>query len=539
MAIQAHSRRSHEVHPNKTISHVPVKTERTNHHNANPAEAIAKTNASLTGIFSIDIRLIHTRNKLVRIYFSVKIMKSSSKSQVPDLISTAIKAKKPNAPIKPERSASTSVVYRRSAPAATQNISKDKSTASVDILMKKPTTLQDVKSRYLEQKRPTTAAVASNNRDGQLKVRNRSSSGSSRTSSPCISSSRRKDGVTLQNGQKALSDSITMSRDSLASPAKKNENVSRKTASREQNDQLSVDSLGDSMRSSIVSCNKTASQDSLIRQHSHKSGDMKSQITGEKHHPNQPLKSFSGNTVQKMFSQSPSLNSSTPSSIATLKSRLSTNSTISSPRDNLKSRHPTPANPAPLAIKPSTPKAQKSFLSARSRQILAQKKSLSHSDSSKSVPSALKEEKSVVSTPGGVNKSQSTSNILNRRPNQFSTTLHLRRTAKVSLPPLSIYTGKSTTNNVQHSLMNPTKSSTMKMVSQNNKLNREHSVGKEIKTTPLTKRFTVNSDDTQNFADAFEQQRTEPHRIESKLERSSTFCKERSELPTNDLQIID
>lgn len=539
MAIQAHSRRSHEVHPNKTTSHVPVKTERTNH-NINPVEAIAKTNASLTGKISFDNGLQHAGSKMVRIYFPGKITKSSSKSQVPDLISTAIKAKKPNAPIKPERSASTSAVYRRSAPAATQNITKDKSTASVDILMKRPTTLQDVKSRYLEQKRPTTAAVNSNDRDGQLKVRNRSSSGSSRTSSPCISASRRKDGVTLQNGQKALSDSITMSRDSLASPAKKNVNVSRKTASREQNDQLSVDSLGDSMRSSIVSCNKTASQDSLIRQHSHKSCDTKPAITSEKHHPNQPLKSFCGNTVQKIFSQSPSLNSSTPSSIATLKSRLSTNSTISSPRDNLKSRHPTPANPAPLSIKASTPKAQKSFLSARSRQILAQKKSLSHSDSSKSVPSALKEEKSVTSTPVGVNKSQSTSNILNRRPNQFSTTLHLRRTAKVSPPPLSIYTGKPTTNNVQHSLMNPTKSSAMKMVAQNNKLNREHSAGKEIKTAPLTKRFTTNLDDSGNCADVDEHQQTQtPQRIESKLERSSTFCKERSELPTDALQIID
>lgn len=465
--------------------------------------------------------------------FSGKITKSSSKSQVPDLISTAIKMRKPNASIRPERSASTSAVHRRSAHAAMQQITRDKSTASVDTLMKKPaTTSHEVKSRYLEPKRPTTAIVASNNKDGQLKVHNRSSSGSSRTSSPCISSSRRKGAVMLQNGQKALSDSITMSRDSLASPAKKNEKSPRKIASREQNDRLSVDSLGDSMRSSIFSCNKTASQDSLIRKDSYQSCEMKPPPVCDKPHPKQPLKSISGNTVQKIFSQSPSGNSSTPSSKATLKSRLSANSTISSPRDNLKSRHTTPANPAQLAVKPTTPKTQKSFLSARSRQILAQKKSLSHSDSSKSVPSALKD-KPIASIPVGVNKSQSTSNILTRRPNPFSTTLHLRRTAKILPPPLSIYTGTPTTNNVQHSLMNPTKSSTMKMVSQNNKLNRGHSAGKDTKTKALTKRDIDDLNDSENYSDIGEQ------RIESKLERSSTFCKERSELPTSELQIID
>lgn len=473
-----------------------------------------------------------------------KIMKSTSKSQVPDLISTAIKTKKINAPAKPERSASTSAVHRRSAPAAPQILTKDKSTASVDSssLMKKPTTLHEVKSRYLEPKRPaTTAAVASNNKDAQLRVRNRSSSGSSRTSSPCISSSRRKDGVMLQNGEKALSDSITMSRDSLASPAKRNEKSPRKTALREPNDQLSVDSLCDSMRSSIISCNKTASHDSLFRKELHKSGDIQPPHPCDKLHPNQPLKSISGNTMQKMFSQSPSINSSTPSSIATLKSRLSTNSTISSPRDNLKTRHTTPANPAPLPVKPSTPKTQQSFLSARSRQILAQKKStISHSDSSKSVPSALKEKSSPL-TSVGVNKSQSTSNILNRRPNPFSTTLHLRRTAKLSPPPLSIYTGKPTTNNnIQHSLMNPTKSSAMKMVSQNNKLNREHSAGKETKTKSSTKRDIVDLDDIGNCADVDEQRQIPSQRTESKLERSSTFCKERNtEIPTSELQIID
>lgn len=432
-------------------------------------------------------------------------MKSASKAQVPDLISTTIKAKKSMGSNKPERSASTSAIHRRSAPpASTHQLTKDKSTASVDTVVKKPTPL-NVKARYLEPKRPKATAVPNNNRDAQLQIRNRSSSGSSRNSSPCI----------LQNGQKALSDSITLSRDSLASPAKKVDRSPRKPV-RESSDQLSQDSLAESVNSR----NKTTSQDSLARKHTHL-------IISDKRP--QSLK------PGKNFSQSPSVQSSTPSSITTLKSRLSTNSTVSSPRD-LKSRHSTPANPAPATTAKSAEAAKKSFLSARSRQILAKKNALSHSDSAKSVPCVLK----PTMTPGiGVNKSQSASNILTRKPNPFSTTLHLRRTAKVTPPPLSIFTGKSNATN-NHSLMNPTKSSSMKSVSHNNKLNREYSSSKDGKPKPLTKRNLVEMDGCGTATDDDEPQSIPPQqRIECKLERSSTFCKEKSEIPTNALQIIE
>lgn len=75
------------------------------------------------------------------------------------------------------------------------------------------------------------------------------------------------------------------------------------------------------------------------------------------------------------------------------------------------------------------------------------------------------------------------------------------------------------------------------MVSQNNKLNREHSAGNESRRKTLPKRDPVDLDDSGNCADVDEQQPSQ--RIESKLERSSTFCKERSEIPTSELQIID
>lgn len=50
MAIQAHSRRSHEMQSNRMISNVPVKTERTNHI-VNPSDATTKTNVNGTGKF--------------------------------------------------------------------------------------------------------------------------------------------------------------------------------------------------------------------------------------------------------------------------------------------------------------------------------------------------------------------------------------------------------------------------------------------------------------------------------------------------------
>lgn len=77
------------------------------------------------------------------------------------------------------------------------------------------------------------------------------------------------------------------------------------------------------------------------------------------------------------------------------------------------------------------------------------------------------------------------------------------------------------------------------MVTQNNKLNREQSAGKEMKTKPMTKRDIVDLDDAEDTDIEPHHQQQPPMRFESKLERSSTFCKERSEIPTSELQIID
>lgn len=492
--MQAHSKRSHDIQSNKPAQ----KVERNSHHNDK------HESRNTTGKPFMIIWIIWIVNIVIS---GVKLVKTTSRPQVPDLISTIKPAPllKSNVPV---RSASTAAVsnHRRSASDTTNRLKKNASSASVDVAVKKPT-LRDVKPRYLEPKR----AIAP--KDSVQHIRNRSSSGSSRTSSPCVSSTRHPDGM-LQGGKKALSD-ITMSRDSLASPAKKSGKLAKKNASKEHHERLSVDSLGGSMHSSIIT-NQTNSQESLV-QNKTKINDPNKQVieTGKpSNRTNAALKSTNLSSV----------NSSTPSSIATLKSRLSTNSSISSPRDSAKSRLTTPANQNPLQplTKSSSKSSVKSFLSARSRQILAQKKTLSHSDSSKSVPTVLKEKTFEVHH---VNKSSSTSNVT-ANPAQQKKSKKLSLSQPQQQQPAAPTTTKTHVT-VQHSLMNPTKSSAMKMVTQNNKTNRDHS------TRDTRKKSSKNSENCSTDEGSI------PIKIESKLERSSTFCKERSELPNAELQIID
>lgn len=493
MVMQAHSKRSHEIQSSKPIQ----KPERSSHQNDKPA---IKAAAGRIIFFFLLLQILIL--EVTEYFLTVnKLAKTNSRAQVPDLILTIKSALPPKSQV-PIRSASSAAVHsnhRRSASDTTNHLKKNASSASVDVVLKKPF-LRDIKPRYLEPKRSIST------KDSTQHIQNRSSSGSSRTSSPCVSSTRHKDGM-LQGGKKALSD-ITMSRDSLASPAKKSDKLSKKDTSQEHQERLSVDSLGGSMQSSVIT-NQTNSQESLAQNKAKINNPSKQVIeTGKpQHRPNPTLKS---NNVS-------SVNSSTPSSIVTLKSRLSTNSSISSPRDSAKSRLTTPANSNPLIpiTKSSSKSSVKSFLSARSRQILAQKKALSHSDSSKSIPTVLKEKSFEVHH---VNKSSSTSNVTVNSVQQRKLRKSTTQTATTAPAPTK------TQITVQHSLMNPTKSSALKMVTQNNKTNRDT----KKKSTNNNENCSSNDDDV-NI----------PIKIESKLERSSTFCKERSELPNTELQIID
>lgn len=408
-----------------------------------------------------------------------------------------------------------------------------------------------------------------------LKVRARSSSGSSRASSPMISSLI-KDGGIHSNRKSIGGDSTTISRDSLASPAKRGDKLhSNRTQSQHGGDheRLSADSLGGSLHSSVIT-NKTISQESLVkcdtraRTRESRSNVQKNRCNDE----NDPKKSLvktapgagaggvivNGKNAQlkvcsSLLSQTSStVNSSTPSSM-TVKSYLSSSNSINSPRDAVINRLTTPAHQIPLRRGAEPKPTVKSFLSARSRQILAQKKSLSHSDSSKSVPAIVKDSPAHL-TAAAINKSNSTSNILNQKVKNSPTTPNARRSARLStvqqqplsLPPVQ-QVPKSTSGRSIPSLMNPTKSSAMKISTPSQKIARDDRVenGPPVIRDRKNQQKPAAADAQQSYNDNHNANEPDvnaempPRRVESKLERSSTFCKERSDINTNELEVID
>lgn len=455
---------------------------------------------------------------------------------MPDLIPTI----KPKAPVATNRSErKTTFAHRRSQSETTNNrtSSKDRPAIQTDVPVIEKPRLTEVKPRYLEPKRQRNT-VLKNQTNLPLRPRNISSSDSSRTTSPVVANRRKEPGLAIARKPTAA-ESITMSRDSLASPAKPNKlNKATSGASCNEYDH-SVDSLGDSLRSSLKT-DETKSQESLVVLELRKSkenidngtvtlrGNTKVNkenmiiVPAERHSiPGRKLlnKKLAGTSKALSTCQTASTNSS-PSSV-TNKGRLSSASSVSSPRDSHpKGRQIVPSSAA--AANKTT--VRKSFLSARSKEILAKKDSLKQSDSTKSVPMVIREK-----INGSVYKSSSTSNII-RRPNAIpvATTLHLRRSAKLST--------SSSTSVAQNSLMNPTKSSSMKMVAQNNKVNRERLDKKATKVAKIEKDLYDDEDHNEEEA---EQIIIRPVRVESKLERSSTFCKEVSDLPASELQIIE
>lgn len=474
--------------------------------------------------------------------FAGNITKSSSKAQVPDLISTI----KPKTPL-PVRHSTLSAAHRRSQSETNNKTqTKEKRTQSEATTNDKPR-VAEVKPRYLEPKRARAPAALKNQTNLPLRQRNISSSDSSRETSPVGPTVRRnKDSAVPVVKKVPAIESITMSRDSLASPAKQNR-LTKAASGVSCNDyENSVDSLCDSLRSSVKT-DDTKSQESLVHLEAQKSKEAIASKANQKVNKENVLiltptvnhsiagrkapatKKLTATNKNLSTCQTNSTNSS-PASVTNAR-RLSSTSSVSSPRDGPpKLRH---------SITPSVP-ARKSFLSARSKEILARKEAaLKQSESAKCVPSAIREK-----VNGSVNKSSSTSNMLNRRPNTTTvatTTLHLRRTARLS-STTSVASNASTAS--YNSLMNPTKSSSMKMVAQNNKVNKEKIEKKVTKATSVPTAITKSTKNERDLYDDGDDLETDiiirpSGRVESKLERSSTFCKEVSDLPAGELQVID
>lgn len=224
-----------------------------------------------------------------------------------------------------------------------------------------------VKSRYMEPKKPKTPVLETraNNRL-QLKVKNISSSESStRGSSPAFN--RRQIGVRK---------SSNLSLDSLQSPSKQKLHLALKA--KQENLELSMDSLIDSMRSSMKT-EKTVSSESLVRRGRNLTDEIKLKNDGKN-------KALDNKKAQ-------------------------TNSKQSAQQNN---------------------QIRKSFLSQKSREILAkrshERKHSTNSNSSVTTKSTIPSPK-----PNEINKSSSSASLESKKK-VFSTTLHLRKTAQLPEP---------------------------------------------------------------------------------------------------------
>lgn len=545
LAIQAHSKRAQEgttykPPPPQNNSNLYDRHVQSNERHQQPSHEARAPERNGTGKI-VNINIPRNEGLTHPNFVPGKVSKSSSRAQVPDLISTI----KPKTPVATQPERNLSLAHRRSQSETNNRTStREKSANHSEAVASDKPRLAEIKSRYMEPKTRQRATALKNQTNLPLRQRNISSSDSSRTTSPVITT-RRKELIAPANKKPTAIESISMSRDSLASPAKANRLTKAASGVSCNEYDRSIDSLGDSLRSSLKT-DETKSQESLVHLEERKAKEAMAKNPTQRTAnanvnkenvliipANQSFaarkavnKKLTITTKALSTAQSNSTNSS-PSSV-TQKGRLSSTSSVSSPRDSQpKLRQLTPGS-APTA----KPAVRKSFLSARSKEILAKKDALKQSESAKSVPTIIREKINA-----SVNKSSSTSNILSKRPMSIPpTTLHMRRTAKLSVSSAT----SVTSNGSQHSLMNPTKSSSMKMVVQNNKMNKEKlDVKKVTKAAKNECDLYENGRDHNSGADGDNMIIKPVGRIESKLERSSTFCKEVSDLPPSELQVIE
>lgn len=310
-----------------------------------------------------------------------------------------------------------------------------------------------IKSRYMEPKKPKTPVMETKAANRlQVKVKNMSSSESStRGSSPAFN---RRQNIGVRKCS-------NLSLDSLQSPSKQRMQIA--TKSKADNSELSIDSLVDSMKSSLKT-EKTISSESLIRRGRNLTDETKLKHDGKaKTQDNKPQPNVKQNTLQ-------------------------------------------------------TNQIRRSFLSQKSREILA--KSRKHSTNS---TSSITTTKSNNSSPKAneINKSNSSASIDSRKK-VFSTTLHLRKTA--TLPE-------------QLDLKKTVSASKIATANKNVKNTRPASTKKLSSVVKIVVDKKV--DKKQSLAPIAKEEKDDDDEIKMKMARSNTFSKETSDNPLELLKIIN
>ncbi|XP_017063475.1 uncharacterized protein LOC108102809 [Drosophila eugracilis] len=463
-----------------------------------------------------------------------KLLKSNSRAYVPHRASSQVASERNSLNLhRRTQSEAPPVTHKKQPTVVASTVEPKTAQAKATTVTAK---LGEVRPRYLEPRKPRVAAPLATNGHGAGPVRSAtsssipanggrkapaknlhiSSSDSSRNSSPAA---RR-----VQNGTRLGNKSSNLSMDSLASPARRAKSNSRGPQDRYSSDQ---NSLAESMKSSVIT-NKTISHESL-------SGSSKlariQQINGHgkgvgtgKVKATQRGSTVGNKSTRQLKQQHNAMasNGSSPSSVHTTKSatsRLSSVSRTFSTRELFKQR----SISVPAGGTDGAPnKGRHSFLSAKSREILAkraEKNKLQQQQQQQKQTEAPVEERGSVQLRSSAGPLRSSShsavssmlqqhNLRNSLPSSIPTrrpnTLHLKKTT-------------AATNGVG----GPTK------VTTNGLTNGSYKSAQAVKQK------------LDLLIDAQLESGVPKERVESKLERSSTFCKDSADLDISELQIVE
>uniref|UniRef100_A0A182WKY5 BTB domain-containing protein n=1 Tax=Anopheles minimus TaxID=112268 RepID=A0A182WKY5_9DIPT len=450
LAIQAHTKRTLENGQTNQNQHTNNRTQQTQTINTHQNELnaallnshkLAKHYATHEASMAMPViereRLKHQQAALE----NGRISKTSSKTHVPD------GGKKQSASLTNGRQAAHGIrmgVLSKASNAAPQLVSHKRSQSEDHANLKpvassKPeplnnlrTKLSNVKPRYLEPKKPKNAA----NLHAQNNI---SSSGSStRTSSPAMGTRK----ITSKLQQQNHGHESNLSLDSLSSPAKlKNANAGIKPPRAAIGEMdVSIDSLAESIKSHSIKTSNTLSHESLIYQEYFKP-KVNNAIDQQQSQP--PAKNGLVKDKDHQREKRPTSGKSTSSFTTRMVSGgIKTNHSSSSipsaigMRSNGINRT---ASSASVGSNGGSGLVKRSFLSQRSREILARRthepKSNSTNSSNKSAASSpsllLTRDKSSGSDIAKSGSSASLTTPSSGSRKVFNTTLHLRRTAKL------------------------------------------------------------------------------------------------------------
>ncbi|KAH8296550.1 hypothetical protein KR054_007639 [Drosophila jambulina] len=470
-----------------------------------------------------------------------KILKSNSRAYVPHRASSQVASERNSLNLhRRTQSEAPPVTHKKPVPAAAEpKAAAAAAPAKVaPAAAQAPTKLAEVRPRYLEPRKPRAAATnghgsgpvrsatsssipANGGRKAPAKNLHISSSDSSRNSSPAT---RR----VQQNGAARLGNkSSNLSMDSLASPARRAKSNSRGPQDRYSSDQ---NSLAESMKSSVIT-NKTISHESLsssskLARVQQLNGHTKANAPG-KIKATQRGSTVGNKSTRQLKQQHNAVvasNGSSPSSVHTTKSaasRLSSVSSTLSTRELFKQR----SISVPAGGTDGAPnKGRHSFLSAKSREILAkraEKNKLQQQQQQQQKQTEVSGDEQVqLRASAGPLRSSSHSAVTSMLQQH-----NLRNSLPSSIPtrrPNTLHL-KKTTAAVANGVGNTTKTTT------NGLTNGSYKSAQAVKQ----KLDLLIDAQMESGAPAPKE------RVESKLERSSTFCKDSADLDISELQIVE